>query len=70
MRSNACPKCQGSMTEGFLAVPTDSGHKLVNWVEGTPQQGWFGLKLGKKTKHEIRTWRCGRCGYLENYARS
>ena len=27
------------------------------------------IKIGKKTKHEIQTWRCGRCGFLESYAK-
>ena len=69
MRSNSCPKCQGSMAEGFTLVVTDGGSRIVNWVEGAATHGWFGLKLGKKTKHEVQTWRCGRCGFLESYAK-
>ena len=58
------------MTEGFIPDSTDnSAQKVASWVEGEPVRGWFGIKLGKKVKHEIRTWRCGRCGFLESYAR-
>ena len=71
MRSNSCPKCQGSMTEGFTF---DLGHnnarKVSTWVEGVPEKSfWFGLKVRNKPKFEIQTWRCGRCGFLESYAR-
>lgn len=68
MRSHTCPKCQGSMTEGF--VPQEhSGMKAVSgWTEGVPNKGWFGVK-NKGKPIEISTWRCNRCGFLENYAR-
>ena len=70
MRSHNCPKCQGSMSVGFATVATDSGSKPVNWVEGEPVRNMWGwLKLGKKAKREIQTWRCARCGFLESYAR-
>jgi hypothetical protein len=70
MRSNACSRCQGSMSVGFAFVATDYGNKVVNWVDGAPVKSmWGGLKLGKKPKHEIQTWRCARCGFLESYAR-
>ncbi len=38
--------------------------------KGAPVKSLFvGLKLKGKDKRPIETWRCGRCGYLENYAR-
>ncbi len=71
MRSNDCPKCQGSMTEGF--VPDLEGHnsrKVSTWVEGAPEKSfWMGLKTSNKAKYDIQTWRCSRCGFLESYAR-
>ena len=69
MRSNNCPKCQSSMSIGFIADKTDNGSQVASWVEGAPVRSrWFGLKLGQKAKLEIQTWRCARCGFLESYA--
>ena len=70
MRSNACPKCQGSMSEGFVLTERSSLPTLLSWSRGTPRKGWFGVKQSKDKPIEISTWRCQRCGYLENYARS
>lgn len=70
MRSNTCLKCGSSMTEGFV-VDNGYGTKTVStWVEGAPVNSfWTGLKLRGRRQVPIQTWRCGRCGYLENYAR-
>ena len=63
-----CPKCQGTMSEGFVVDNSDGGLKVSSWAEGAPVKSfWLGVKLGKKPI-EIATWRCGRCGYLESYA--
>lgn len=70
MRSNSCIKCQSSMTRGFVLDHTHGGYATNKWVEGEPRRSWiFGLKLGGKRQLDIETWRCTRCGYLENYAR-
>lgn len=71
MRSSACPKCQGSMTRGFLLEQNaNHGYEPAKWVEGEPVKSfWFGLKLKGRSKLSVETWRCGRCGFLENYAR-
>ncbi len=70
MRSNSCPKCQGSMTEGFVLDSTDNRHTVSAWVEGVPEKSiWTGIKIKGRTKHAIQTWRCGRCGFLESYAK-
>ena len=69
MRSNTCPKCGGAMTEGFIIDETHGSKSVSTWIEGAPQRAWWGLKTRGKTKHEIQTWRCSRCGFLENYAR-
>lgn len=68
MRSNSCPKCQGSMAEGYVPHERSSLSGLGRWYRGTPVSGWFGLKL-PKTYVEIATWRCQRCGFLEQYAK-
>jgi len=71
MRSNSCPKCQGSMAQGFIPDVNQSGSNIVStWVEGAPVKSfWLGVKVSKKVKLEVETWRCGRCGFLESYAR-
>ena len=39
------------------------------WVEGEPKKSmWVGVKLDGKKPFEIETWRCPKCGFLENYA--
>lgn len=71
MRSNSCPKCQGPMTEGFLVDAVYGGNRVTQWAEGLPEKSiWVGLKLRGKKLVDVQSWRCQRCGYLENYARS
>lgn len=70
MRSNQCPKCQSAMTEGFILTERSSAQTLLSWSRGIPRKGWFGVKSGEGKPIEISTWRCQRCGFLENYART
>lgn len=68
-KPGACPKCQGSMSEGWVIDKTDNARGIASWVEGAPEKSfWVGVKLGGKTPVEIKTWRCSRCGFLESYA--
>lgn len=67
MRSHTCPKCQSSMTEGFIAFDKSGLAEVAGWSEGAPKKGWFGVK-NKGKPVQISTWRCNRCGFLENYA--
>jgi hypothetical protein len=70
-RSKTCPKCQASMTEGFIidGAHGNGGRAVGSWLEGPPVKStWVGIKLGGKTPIEIKTWRCTSCGYLESYA--
>jgi hypothetical protein len=66
--SKACGKCGGRMEQGFVPESKDSSYRVDTWFEGAPQKRWYGLKTGGLRKHEIETWRCGRCGFLESYA--
>ena len=69
-RTRTCPKCQASMTEGFVIDNADGGRRVSSWLEGVPKKSrWFGVKLGGKKPVEIATWRCGACGFLESYAK-
>jgi hypothetical protein len=56
------------MTEGFVHHKPDGMPKVLNWHRGPPVKGWFGVKL-PKAAIEISTWRCQRCGYLEQFAK-
>lgn len=70
MRALTCPKCSGSMAEGFLLENVHGYNAAAEWVEGAPEKSiWTGLKIGGRTRHKVQTWRCGRCGFLESYAK-
>ena len=66
-----CPKCAGSMTEGFIVDQGSYGTAAVSTLQaGEPKVSvWTGLKQNKKEQIAITTLRCNRCGYLENFAR-
>lgn len=69
MRSHHCPKCQSAMTEGFVAGEKYGMPTVSSWIEGAPKKGWWGDVKTPGKPVPIATWRCQRCGYLENYAR-
>jgi hypothetical protein len=59
------------LSEGFVL---DLGHAnskaQQKWVEGEPTKSfWFGLDTSDRESFRVRTYRCGRCGYLESYAK-
>jgi hypothetical protein len=58
------------MTEGFVLDNGPYNHVVSSWVEGPPRKSfWSGVTLRGRVQHPIQTWRCGRCGFLESYAR-
>jgi predicted nucleic-acid-binding Zn-ribbon protein len=64
-----CPKCSGSLAEGFVVDVSHGTMAVSSWIEGAPEKSvWTGLKLSGKARSEIATWRCKRCGFLEQYA--
>jgi hypothetical protein len=70
--SLTCPKCQGTMVQGFIADFADIGQNanVSTWVEGPPQMSFlFGSKTPTDKRIPIGTFRCSACGYLESYAR-
>lgn len=68
-QSKQCPKCSGSMAEGFVLDKTHGGVGVSSWVEGAPVRSlWTGVNLAGREQSLIATWRCGRCGFLESYA--
>lgn len=68
MRGKNCPKCDGSMSEGYVVQDKSGMRAISSWSEGAPIRKWWGIKAGAKDI-EITTLRCNRCGYLENYAK-
>lgn len=68
-KPSQCAKCGGTLVEGFILDETHGSHDVSTWVEDPPVKSfWVGHKLAGKEKIEVRTFRCTRCGYLENYA--
>lgn len=66
--SPKCAKCQAETVEGFL-LDNDATAKQAQWVEGKPEASfWGGLKVAPRDRYFVRTFRCVKCGYLENYA--
>ena len=67
-----CPKCNGSMSEGFVVDHGDYGAAHVSTFQrGAPSKSfWTGLKQDKEEQFEIVSLRCNRCGYLEHYAKA
>lgn len=67
--SKTCPKCGGTMIEGFVIDQTYGGRAVSSWLEGAPNRSfWTGVTLAGGTPIEMATWRCGGCGFLESYA--
>jgi hypothetical protein len=70
MRSNSCPKCQGSMSEGYT-LDVSQSRSVSKWIERAPEKSmWTGLKISGRANLDIQTWRCIRCGFLESYAKA
>jgi predicted nucleic-acid-binding Zn-ribbon protein len=68
-QAKQCPKCSGSMAEGFIIDASHNTMAVSRWIEGAPEKSmWTGLKLSGRGRSEIATWRCNRCGFLEHYA--
>jgi predicted nucleic-acid-binding Zn-ribbon protein len=65
-----CPKCGGSMADGFIVDEGYGKYDQARWQEGQPVKRWWGsLKVQKGELIGVRTLRCRRCGYLESYAK-
>ncbi len=71
MAQSSCPKCQSSMQEGYVVDHTHGGARTVStWVEGEPKPSfWLGLTFQGTTPLAIESWRCTRCGFIEQYAK-
>ena len=60
-----CPKCHGEFEKGFTADRTGDIHLKTKsqWAKGTK------FLVGLKEPHDVVTYRCISCGYLESYAK-
>ena len=68
-RSLSCPRCSGSMESGYILDEGYGTRTVAKWVAGEAVRSiWTGLKLRGKTRRDVVTYRCKRCGYLESYA--
>jgi hypothetical protein len=68
-RSLSCPRCSGSVESGYILDEGYGTRTVAKWVAGEPERSiWTGLKLRGKAQHDVVTYRCKRCGYLESYA--
>lgn len=64
-----CPKCNGTMDQGFVVDNSHLGLGVSHWAQGLPRWSfWTGIKKPQE-QLPIRTFRCSVCGYLESYAR-
>ena len=67
----ACPACQETMELGMVY---DRGHRsginVAEWVKGPPKYGGYfvGLETEGRDKFFVITYRCPRCGLLQDYA--
>lgn len=61
-----CPKCNIEMEEGLIADRSSN----VN-AKYTPQWGKKigGMGFTLSDSHNVSTYRCSKCGYLESYAK-
>jgi predicted nucleic acid-binding Zn ribbon protein len=58
-----CPKCQGEMQKGFFPQGVPGSESF--WY---PVQPDGKLRIDRRNRRAIYTYRCTSCGYLERYA--
>jgi hypothetical protein len=61
----ACPRCGAALEEGFLLDHHRVTSHQARWIEGAPQEGLFGVRLGDRKQYRVRADRCTACGHLE-----
>jgi hypothetical protein len=65
-----CPKCDGTMLQGFVPDATYGAVLVSQWYQERPKKGFFGwsTKAPRSRGVPIGAFRCESCGYLEFYA--
>ena len=57
------------MEPGFIVDEGYGTRTVAKWIARRAGKSmWTGLKIRGKDKHDVTTYRCRRCGYLESYA--
>ena len=57
------------MQEGFILDLLRAGQMPASWIEGEPQTSLFDqTTIRGRARYRIRSFRCTKCGLLENYA--
>ncbi|MFB3891423.1 MAG: hypothetical protein ACE15C_05295 [Phycisphaerae bacterium] len=65
-----CPECGQPMEEGFIVdFGNENSRHVSSWVKGRPQLAWFYVKVKKKERRAVQTFRCLGRGFLEQYAK-
>jgi hypothetical protein len=65
-----CPACRVSMEVGYVLDHTRNRQLPAEWVEGAPERSWLsGVSVKDRDRYEIESWRCPRCGALQEFAR-
>ena len=68
--ANRCPKCNGTMVQGFIFEIDGPMRKVSTWVEGAPEKSfWQSAKVQADKCVPVGSFRCSACGFLESYAR-
>lgn len=81
---SSCPKCGGRMQEGLTEINSESvkrtaGHPALGarvvlggspswWAVVTPEKPGIADKVLAGEPHQVMTYRCEQCGFLESYA--
>ena len=70
-QNTKCPKCGGSLEEGFIRDAIPGGGSVPSaWYQGPLERSfWMGVKTLGRVHYQVRTYRCTQCGFLESYAR-
>jgi hypothetical protein len=68
MATPVCAKCGGEMELGVIPDYVGRGGIMEpEWAAGKPISSFFGIQVSGR-RHNVRTYRCTECGYLESYA--
>ncbi len=63
-----CPKCNGSMEQGFILDQSYGARFVSSWTPGIPRKSfWTGTKQPNLNGIPIGVFRCASCGFLECY---
>jgi hypothetical protein len=64
-----CPKCNGTMEEGWLPNSFASTITVSTWAKGQPHKLFLGLIRMPEAALPVVAYCCCECGYIEMYAK-